>query len=291
MPIAIAWRPSAPYLGSMALRDTIREEIHRLVGAGQMRIERAPNDPGLFGPGSVAWAVHADFAAMMIGGVAALMTQMLHPGALAGVWDHSDWEKNPAGRLKRTAQFVAATTYGGTAQAEESIARVRTIHDRVAGVLPDGKPYSANDPALLTWVHVAEADCFLRGFIAYREPGMPGARQDRYFTEMAVLARRLGAVDVPKSRREVAAYFTAVRPDLRCDDRTRAVAAALIDQPATNGATAGVQTMLLGAGIALMQPWAAALHGREVPVLQRPAIRLGADATAQMLRWALRPAA
>ena len=271
----------------MALRDTIRDEIHRLVGAGQMQLDRAADDPGLFGPGSAAWAVHGDFSAMMIGGVAALCTQMLHPGALAGVWDHSDWQHNPAGRLRRTAQFVAATTYGGTEQAERQIARVRAIHDRVAGTLPDGTPYSANDPALLTWVHVAEADSFLRGYLTYREPGMPGARQDRYFAEMAVLARKLGAAQVPESRRAVAAYFREVRPQLRYDERTAAVADALLGQPATNGATAGVQQVLLQAGQELMPPWAAALHGRATPALRRPAIRLGAGATAEVLRWAL----
>lgn len=271
----------------MALRDTIRDEIHRLVGAGQMRLERDADDPGLFGPGSVVWTVHGDFAAMMIGGVAALMTQMLHPGALAGVWDHSDWAKNPAGRLKRTAQFVAATTYAGTAQADAQIARVRAIHDRIAGILPDGTSYSANDPDLLTWVHVAEADCLLRGYLAYREPGMSGASQDRYFAEMAVLARKLGATDVPASRREVAAYFRVIRPRLRFDARTQAVAAAMLGQPATNGTTAGVQQVLLSAGVDLMQPWAAALHGRATPALARPAIRAGAGATAEVLRWAL----
>ena len=269
------------------MRETIRDEIHRLVGAGQMNLARAPDDPGLFGPGSVAWQVHGDFSSMMIGGVAALLTQMLHPGALAGVWDHSDWEKNPAGRLKRTAQFVAGTTYGPTALAEAQIARVRRIHDHVAGVLPDGTPYSANDPALLTWVHVAEADCFLRAYIAYREPGMSGARQDRYLAEMAVLARELGAGDVPETRRAAAVYFRRVRPQLRFDARTRAVADALMNQPATNGATAPIQALLLQAGVEQMQPWAAALHGRAVPTLRRPAIRLGASATAGVLRWAL----
>ena len=269
------------------MRETIRDEIHRLVGAGQMKLERAADDPGLFGPGSAAWAVHGDFSSMMIGGVAALLTQMLHPGALAGVWDHSDWQKNPAGRLRRTAQFVGGTTFGGTPQAHALIERVRRIHDRVAGTLPDGMPYRATDPALLTWVHVVEVDCFLRAFVAYREPGMPGARQDRYLAEMAQLARLLGAGDVPDSRRAVAAYFRAVRADLRGDERVHQVARALLHQPATNGATAPIQALLLQAGIELMQPWAAALHGRAVPALQRPAIRLGASATAGVLRWAL----
>lgn len=269
------------------MRDTIRDEIHRLVGAGQMTLDRPPGDQGLFGPGSATWQVHGDFSSMMIGGVAALLTQMLHPGALAGVWDHSDWERNPAGRLRRTAQFVGGTTFGPTALADALIARVRAIHDRVAGTLPDGAPYRANDPKLLTWVHVVEADCFLRAYLAYREPGMPGARQDRYLAEMAGLARRLGAEDVPESRRAVAAYFCDVRPALRFDERTRAVARALLNQPATNAATAPIQALLLGAGVELMQPWAAALHGRETPALQRPAIRLGATATAGVLRWAL----
>ena len=271
----------------MTMRDTIRDEIHRLVGAGQMKLERAADDPGLFGPGSAAWAVHGDFSAMMIGGVAALMTQMLHPGALAGVWDHSDWADNPAGRLKRTAQFVAGTTYGPTALAETQIARVRRIHEHVTGTLPDGTSYAATHPALLTWVHVVEADCFLRAFLAYREPGMPGARQDRYLAEMAELARKLGATEVPESRRAVAAYFREVRPALRFDERTQAVAHALLNQPTTNPATAPVQQVLLQAGVELMAPWAAALHGRATPALRRPAIRLGAGATAGVLRWAL----
>ena len=269
------------------IRDTIRDEIHRLVGAGQMNLTRDADDPGLFGPGSIAWAVHGDFSSMMIGGVAALMTQMLHPGALAGVWDHSDWEKNPAGRLRRTAQFVAGTTYGPTALAEAQIARVRRIHDHVTGTLPDGTAYGANDPALLTWVHVAEADCFLRAYIASREPGMSGARQDRYLAEMAVLARMMGATDVPETRRATSQYFRRMRPALRYDARTKAVADALMNQPATNGATAPIQGLLLQAGVELMQPWAAALHRREVATLRRPAIRLGASATAGVLRWAL----
>lgn len=269
------------------MRDTIRDEIHRLVGAGQMDLARAADDPGLFGPGSVAWTVHGDFSSMMIGGVAALLTQMLHPGALAGVWDHSDWEKKPAGRLKRTAQFVAGTTYGPTALAHAQIARVRAIHERVRGTLPDGTRYAATDPALLTWVHAVEADCFLRAYVAYREPGMAGARQDRYLAEMAELARLLGAEDVPESRRATAGYFRAVRAELRFDTRTRAVAHALLNQPATKGATAPIQALLLQAGVEMMQPWAASLHERAVPALGRPAIRLGASATAGVLRWAL----
>lgn len=271
-----------------SLRVAIRDHVRGLVRAGEMGLERSAGDPGLFGESSEAWRVHADFSAMLIGGVAALLTQMLHPGALAGVWDHSDWERDPGGRLARTAQFVGATTYGSTALAEQMIARVRRIHDRVTGTLPDGTAYSANDPALLTWVHVAEADAFLRAHLLYREPGMPGARQDRYLGEMAVLARRLGAADVPDSRRAVAAYFRAVRPALRHDERTAKVAAALMNQAAvTTAPTAPIGQVVMQAGVELLAPWAAAMHGLATPALKRPAIRAGAAATAGVLRWAL----
>lgn len=269
------------------IRDTIRAEVHRLVRAGELDLSRAADDGGVFGLNAVAQTVHRDFSAMLMGGVAALLTQMLHPGALAGVWDHSDWAKDPGGRLARTAQFVGATTYGSSALAARMIARVTAIHARVSGVLPEGTPYSATDPALLTWVHVVEADAFLRAHLRYRDPALPGARQDRYLAEMAGLARRLGATHVPETRRAVAAYFRQIRPQLRYDDRTRAVAGALLRQPARDGMTAPMQRIVMEAGVELMQPWAAALHGRSVPAHRRPAIRAGATATAGVLRWAL----
>ena len=270
------------------LRTAIRDHVHKLVRAGDMDLTRPPGDPGLFGENSEAWRVHQDFSAMLIGGVAALLTQMLHPLALAGVWDHSDWRENPPARLARTARFIAQTTYGSTASAEAAIATVRRIHDRVAGAVPDGTPYSANDPKLLTWVHVAEADAFLRAHVVYREPGMPGARQDRYLAEMAGLARRLGADDVPETRRAVAAYFREMRPELRCDARTKEVAAALLAQANGSGVTGGLGQVVMQAGVEMMQPWAAAMHGLRTPAVQRPAIRAGATAAAGVLRWALK---
>lgn len=270
-----------------ALRDTIKGHVHRLVGSGELDLSRPAGDDGLFGPASAAWQVHGDFTSMMVGGVAALLVQMLHPGALAGVWDHSDWAKNPAGRLKRTAAFVAGTTYGSTATAAGMIAKVRRIHDRVTGALPDGTPYGANDPALLTWVHVVEAHAFLRGYLQYRDPGFAAARQDAYFAEMAALARRLGATDVPATRRAVEAYLIAMRAELRADDRTHAVREALLRQPATHAMTAPIQRVLLEAGVELMPAWAAAMHGVAVPAIRRPAIRMGAGATGSVLRWAL----
>lgn len=281
---------AAPRLSATppGLRGFIRGHVHRLVGNGTpVAAARAADDPGLFGPGSAAWAVHGDFPAMMVGGVSALLLQMLHPGALAGVWDHSDFRGDMPGRLKRTAGFIAGTTFGGTAHANTLIDRVRRVHDHVAGTLPDGTAYSANDPDLLTWVHVAEVDSFLRAHLRYRDPGFSARDQDRYFEEMTVLARRLGAVEVPASRREVAAYLRRIQPALRYDDRTRDVADALFTQ-ARRDSVAGAT--LMDAAVDLLPPWAQQLHGRRVSPLRRPAVRAAVRGGGQVLRWALRPA-
>ena len=211
---------------------------------------------------------------------------MLHPLALAGVWDHSDFRRDRLGRLRRTAQFIAVTTFGSTAAADGVIAKVRSIHDHVSGVLPDGTPYDANDPALLTWVHVAEVDSFLRAYVRYREPGLSGVDQDRYFSEVATIARRLGATNVPETRRDVEAYYRAVRRDLRFDARTREVAEALLASGPDALTNSGL-TIIAPAGLELLPPWAATMHGRSPSTFARPAIRFGARNMSNVLRWAL----
>lgn len=269
------------------LRQTIARQVRGLTGAddGAIDLRRPPGDDGLFGPNSVSWRVHGDFSSMMIGGTTALLLQMLHPGALAGVWDHSNFRHDMLGRLKRTAQFIAATTYGSTAEAERLIGRVRRIHDRVHGVLPSGVPYDANDPHLLTWVHVAETDSFLRAYLRYRDPHLSRADQDRYFAENVVVAERLGARDVPDSRAAVDAWLLSVRGELRCDVRTRTVREALLHQPLPNPFLKGFGALNTAAAIDLLPPWARAmLELRNTAPL---GVRAGAQGMARMLRWAL----
>lgn len=263
-------------------------EVRRLVGAGSKAIDLDGGDAGLFGPKSASWRVHGDFTAMMIGGLSALLMQMLHPAALAGVWDHSNFRKDRLGRLKRTAQFIAATTYGSTAEAERLIARVRSIHDRVDGVLPDGTPYFANDPKLLTWVHVAETSNFLKAFMRYRDPGFSIADQDRYFAEMAEVARRLGADDVPVMRRDIEAYLRDMRPELRVDDRTREVTGILMTGASPSLALVPFGALVRQASIDLLPDWAATMHGFRMPAVRKPAIRMGALAVGSVMRWALK---
>ena len=240
----------------------------------------------LFSPDSVIWRVHGDVTTMMIGGVAALLLQMLHPAALAGVWEHSSFRNDMLGRLRRTARFIAVTTYAERGQAGAAIERVRAVHEHVRGVLPDGTPYCASDSDLLGWVHVCETIGFLDAWIRYREPMMSRADQDRYVAEASVVALRLGADPVPRNRAEADALLQRFRPKLAGGERVRAVAAMILDQPAKSRIAAPAQRLLMEAAVDLMPGWAKSLHGRRVETLQIPAVRGGTWAMAQTLHWA-----
>jgi uncharacterized protein (DUF2236 family) len=242
---------------------------------------------GLFGPQSVAWRVHGDVTTMMVGGVAALLLQMLHPAVLAGVWDHSNFRADMHGRLRRTARFIAVTTYGSREEAEATIAHVRGIHERVTGTLPDGTPYTAQDPALLTWVHVTETLSFLDAWRRYGEPKMSPADQDRYFAEVAVVAWLLGATSVPTTRAETLAYVEDMKHELCADARTREVAALVLKQPGLTLEALPLE-LIQRAAVDLLPPWARRMHGLNAPGVSRPIVANGTLALARTLRWAFR---
>ncbi|HEX2941386.1 MAG TPA: oxygenase MpaB family protein, partial [Rhodopila sp.] len=178
------------------------------------------------------------------------------------------------------------TTYGGAAEAQAAIARVRRIHDRVTGVLPNGTPYAANDPASLAWVHVTGAASFLNAWIRYAEPNLSAADQDRYFDETAQVAIALGADPVPRTRAEADALIRAMRPQLLCDARTREVCRLVLRQPAPTRMAEPLQTLTVQAGVDLLPDWARMLHGFPPPLLGRPLVRAGTHGVARTLRWA-----
>jgi uncharacterized protein (DUF2236 family) len=250
---------------------------------GERPVQRRPD--GLFGPSAVAWRVHGDVTSMLVGGIAGLLLQMLHPAVLAGVWDHSNFRADMAGRLRRTARFIALTTYSSREEAEAAIARVRRIHAHVEGVLPDGAPYLASDPALLAWVHVTETTSFLGGWMRYGERGMSLADQDRYFAEMAQVGGGLGADPVPRSRAEARALIRDMQPSMRCDARTREIARLVLGQRTQNGLAEGFQTLTMQSAIDLLPDWARRMHGLPAPPL-RPLVRAGTLGIARTLRWA-----
>lgn len=252
--------------------------------------EQPPGDPGLFGPDSVAWRVHSDLPAMLIGGVSALFHQMLHPLAMAGVAEHSSYKSDPFGRLRRTAQFVAGTTYGPLALAEELIGHVRSVHQRVVGVAPDGRRYAAFDPELLRFVHTTEVDGFLRSYQRYGRVPLLGKETDRYFAEMREIAERLGAKDVPDSRSAVRDYLREIRRELSLTEQAREAVSFLL-RPASSAITDQIgHRIITGAAIDLLAvPVREMLGLADLALVQAGPRRLAAVSFARTLRWAIGP--
>lgn len=250
----------------------------------------ARSSHALYPSSSVIWRVHGDVTTMMIGGITALLLQMLHPAALAGVWDHSTFRDDMLGRLRRTARFIAVTTFGERGDAEAAIAKVTQVHEHVRGVLDDGTPYSANEPCLLAWVHVCEALGFLDAWIAFGEPHMSPADQDTYFAEAGEVALSLGADPVPRTRAKAEALITAFRPELVANARSREVARMVLRQSSPSRTMAPVQALLMQAAVDVLPDWARAMHALRASTLTAPVVRSGAFGIARTLRWAFQAA-
>lgn len=282
MPLTLPAPPFARLLKARIAGEVVAVFNDR--GRGQAPVQRRPD--GLFGPRSVTWRVHGDVTSMMVGGVSGLLLQMLHPAVLAGVWDHSNFRADMLGRLRRTARFIALTSYGGREEAEAAIARVRRIHEHVTGTLPDGTPYCAGDPRLLAWVHATETTSFLAGWVRYAEPGMSAADRDRYFAEMARLGEALGADPLPRSQAEARAILESFRPELLVDARTCEVADLVLNARPPKPLAAPLQRMTMAAAVDLLPEWARAMHDLPSPAPLKPLVRAGTLGVAQTLRWA-----
>ena len=273
---------------SERLRLKLVEQVRGVfndVESGQQPVP--PSDEALFARDTPIRMVHADIVAMMVGGIRGLLLQMLHPHALQGVLDHSNFRSDMHGRLRRTARFIAVTTFGHRDDAQAAIDRVNRIHAAVGGTLPDGSPYSASDPRVLAWVHVAEATSFLAAYLRHVRPNMPGAEQDEYYRQFAVIALALGADPVPTNRAEAEAIFRELRSDLAASPGAREVADLVLTQR-PKGAPPAVQALLGAEAVALLPPFARSMLGLERPGLAAIPARAATWGMGKTLRWAFR---
>jgi uncharacterized protein (DUF2236 family) len=231
--------------------------------------------------------VHAD-AAMFVGGLRALLLQSLHPLAMAGVAQHSDYRNDPWGRLQRTASFLAATTFGDAEQAREAIARVRSVHQRVRGTSADGRAYDANDPHLLRWVHVAEVDSFLAAHGRYGQHSLDQAGRDGYVADMAVIARALGVPAPPTTERALRDAIRVFRRELVGTPEAREAARYLLFDPPVPMLARPAYAVLGAAAVSLLPLWARwPLRLPAFPIAERLAWQPAGDALTRTLRWAL----
>lgn len=285
IPLAVGLRLAAPVRAD--LRRTVRRSLG-VPGEPPPRAERSGE--AFLPPGGVARRVHGDLPAMVVGGLAALLLQTLHPLAMAGVADHSGYREDPIGRLRRTATFVGATTFGTVEQAEQAIDQVRQVHRRIHGRAPDGRRYSANDPELLTWVHVAEMYSFLAAARRYGPLRLSAADGDRYFAETAVVARSLGARWVPESAAEVDAYFLRVRPELYAGAQAIEARDFLVRGVAKRPNDRAVYACILAAALTVLPRWARTELGIPAPPLVDDLVVAPfARSLLGALRWTIQP--
>lgn len=225
---------------------------------------------------------------MVVGGLAALMLQTLHPLAMAGVADHSNYKEDAIGRLRRTAAFVGATTFGTVEQAERAIENVRDVHRTVHGRAPDGRRYSANDPELLTWVHVAEVSSFLASAERYGPHRFRAGERDRYYAETAVVARSLGARWVPETANEVEAYLKRIQPELYAGPQAIEARDFLLRGVARKPNDKALYVGIVAAALAVVPRWARAELGIPTPPLVDEVVVVpAARAFCGALRWML----
>jgi len=289
----------APIGGAGVIIESFRALVagavrSRVVGAdAERRAAELFDAPGerWFDEGAAIRVVHGD-TSMFIGGLRALLLQSLHPLAMAGVAQHSDYKADPWGRLQRTADFLAATTYGPATEAQRAIDMVKRVHTRVVGTASDGRPYSANDPHLLKWVHLAEIDSFVAAHRRFGAEKLSAEQYDEYVDQMARVAEALGVKSPPRTIDEMKDQLRVYRPELRTSEEARDAARYLLLTPPLPLIARAPYGVLGSAAVSLLPVWARIpLRLPWLPVSERALVRPVGDALSRLLRWAMQPEA
>ena len=272
------------------IRDRVGEVIFARVagpqGAERRRLINAPGERW-FAEDRPIRRVHGD-SSMFIGGITALLLQSLHPLAMAAVAGHSGYRGDPWGRLQRTSYFLAVTTYGRASDAREAAARVRAIHQKIIGTAPDGRPYAASDPHLLTWVHIAEADSFLRAHARFGARPLDQAGRDGYVADLARIGAELGVPDPPRTEADLTARIAGYRAELAGTAQARQAARFLLLTPPLPAVARPPYSVLAAAAVSLLPGWARRpLHLPRLPVTEAALVRPAGHAMVHAIRWAI----
>jgi uncharacterized protein (DUF2236 family) len=274
-----------------AVRKNLGRSLFGLVAGpdgptNRSRIHDTPG-PRWFDEDRPVRRVHAD-ASMFVGGLRALLLQSLHPLAMAGVAEHSDYRGDPWGRLQRTSTFLAVTTFGPAFDAQHAVDRVRGIHQRVRGVSPDGRAYHAADPHLLEWVHIAETDSFLLAHQRYGAQPLDQRGRDGYVADTARVAEALGVIDPPRTERELAERIEAFRPELSGTPSARDAARYLLLTPPLPIVARAPYGLLAATSVAMLPAWARMpLLLPYFPPVEATLIRVSGRVVVGGIRWAL----
>jgi uncharacterized protein (DUF2236 family) len=246
----------------MTVNPDVAGLVERSAAAYSAGVPEQPADDGFFGPASVTWRISGDLSAP-VAGLRALLLQALHPLAMAGVDQHSDWRRDPVGRLAATSAYLSTVSFGEQAAAERAASRVRKIHARVSGMDEvTGRPYAATDPALLLWVHAALVDSNLVARNLFGTP-LSAADADSYIREMVVAAELVGVprAMVPATAAQLARYIAQMRPELICTRAASDSMAFLLDPAGLDEDIAEIWQDIRDGAVGALPDWAAELYG------------------------------
>ena len=273
------------------VRDRLGQGLFAMVAGpegpqNRARIHGAAG-PRWFGTDRPIREVHAD-ASMFVGGLRALLLQSLHPLAMAGVAEHSDYRGDPWGRLQRTSTFLAVTTFGTATDAQRAVDKVRGIHKRVHGIAADGRPYRADDPHLLEWVHIAEVDSFLLAHRLYGGKPLDQAGRDGYVADTARVASALGVQDPPRTEAQLRQRLKAFRGELRSTETAREAARFLLLTPPLPLLARAPYGVLAATAVSMLPRWARLpLRLPYLPPVEATGIRFAGRVLVGGIHWAM----
>ena len=269
------------------IADNIRERVVGPDSSTKAQDLMSAPGPRWFTPDRPIYRVHGD-ASMFIGGLRAVLFQSLHPLAMAGVAIHSDYKADPWGRLQRTADFLASTSFGTAEVAQAAVNRVLAVHERVTGVASDGRPYSANDPHLLLWVHVAEVDSFLAAYQRYGATSLDQKDRDGYVADMSVIASALGVPNPPTTEAELRKQLADFRSELKSTKEARDAARYLIIQPTLEFPARAAYSLIAAAAVSLLPAWSRfPLRLPYLPLTEFAVAQPLGDVITRTFRWAI----
>lgn len=181
---------------------------------------------GLFERNDVIRRVDGE-AVLLLGGPRAVLMQLAHPSVAAGVADHSDFESDTFGRLRRTLEVTTTVVFGTEEEARTACAALTAVHERVTG-----PGYRANDPELLLWVHATLVDTALRVHRRFLGP-LPTDDEERYYRQSMRLAEAFGVPleQQPPDFQAFRAYVRTMVGSLEVTDTARDVAHSVLHPP------------------------------------------------------------
>lgn len=254
---------TTPIVLPSPLQGILNAAIRALLDPGDrssVDFSRPTGEAALVSPDSVSWRVFKNPLSLFIGGVTAVVMELAEPRVRTGVWEHTNFRIDPIRRLRRTGFAAMVTIYGARSIAETMIARIRRMHDLVAGTTPSGEAYCANDPELLNWVQGTAAYGFLQAYHAYVQP-LSLSERDCYYAEGISAAALYGATSAPTSEADLEMLFQATTGRLERSDIVFEFLAIMRSTPILPLPLRPVQHLLVRAAIDLTPRWLRTILG------------------------------